>query len=147
MRLHSNRGPNSRELGEEENNSAKNVHGRQWAGCREGASSERRDSFPAPTLVPCLPRKEVRVGDLAPVFGTRKGPTSQQLGMPSQLDKEISSVVESSLFGTGSLPGTLTQSLVPRVRKKRMFKAASFTSHLPLLTIPGMSSSSLTTVL
>lgn len=62
MRLHSNQGPNSRELGEEENNPAKNVRGRQWAGCKEGASSTKAAPCP-PSWSPAYPgsRKELEI--------------------------------------------------------------------------------------
>ena len=59
--LHSNGGPNSGECGEEENVPAKNVHGCQWAGTREGAPGTQK-AAPHPHLGPRLSRKSLLFG-------------------------------------------------------------------------------------
>lgn len=80
-----------------------------------------------------LPTQEVGVGGLPPLSGTRKGPASQHLGMPSELDKGIRGVVRSSLSGTRGLPVPHHHIPCPQCvggGGGEDFKAASSTSHL-----------------
>lgn len=67
MGLHSNRGPNSGERGEEENVPAKNVHGRQWAATGEGAPGARRQ-LPTPSPAPACPGSQCCLGFTSYLF-------------------------------------------------------------------------------
>ena len=90
MGLHSNRGPNSGECGEEENVPAKNVHGRQWAGTREGAPGTQKAA-----LGPRLSRKSV--------FGLYLTTLSERLAPvpPLKAGTQVGRMVQSSLSETG----------------------------------------------